>query len=411
MIKLEIDTYFAQKGISVRYNTLGNNQELMRSYTKEFQNMVDFSIRKKSQYVKHACYSKLYNIEPRIKYTGFENFKKLDNQFRNCMRSYIIKPQHSGIGLVMDSKENTNNMSYKETLIRSLKTTVDPVLYFSGGLDSELVALALLEANIKFTTVIFEYVDKSGKIQNTNELQYAYKFCRANCLIPEVYQIDIETLWSTDYFKKLSIDLQLLSPQIVTHAYMIEMLSLKYKNSTHLFGGEVRFESDYLMDDGNLANLVFLNKVDPVGYNAGLYSSTTEGAFFSALVALSYFGSIGEWGVSAQGTLTKTPSSLPESGQFTTTPAFQYQARTTNMTGIFSNVTGDGYTALVPAIADAVYFNISSVGTMICSAEAGATSGSASTGATWTIQVRSTTEPAIVVTSTIRLEAFTTAGF
>jgi hypothetical protein len=403
MIKLGIDEYFSEKGICVRYNTLGNDETLVRSYLNQFHDIVEQSERKRSEYVKHSCYSKLYNIESRIKYTGFEEFKKIDNEFRKQIGKYITKPQKNNHGFVMDKKENSDNLSYKEALLTRLKTVVDPVLYLSGGIDSELVALALLEANVKFTPVIFEFVDKFGKIRNSAELNYAYKFCKNNHLIPDIHQIDIETLWDSHYFKQLAIEVQISSPQIVTHVYMIEMLSIKYRNSTHLFGGEVRFRSNYVMDNGDLANIVFLNKVDPVGYNGTLYSDVNAGGPAS-FAYLYYDNSNGNWSV-------VTNSEIDDaSGAFTTTPAFQYQVRITSATQVVNTTTGTGATATTPTIAQTPtnFFNLSmSVPIIVCGVDATIDSfgSSAEIQFTYVIECRSTTEPDIVVSSTIGLRA------
>jgi hypothetical protein len=400
MIKLEIDTHFAEKGISVRYNTLGNNEQLVRSYLQQFQKEIDNSEKRKSEYVKLSCYSNLYTFEPRPKYTGFEGFKNLDNEFRKHISPYVNKPQHSSIGFVIDPKENnTSNMPYKEALIASLKTLQNPILYLSGGMDSELVAYALLEANVRFIPVIFEWTDKHGNIKNLNELKHAYRFCKDNGLIPQINQIDIETLWNTEHFKKLAIDLQISSPQLVTHAYMIEMMSVKYPHSTHLFGGEVRFKSNYIMDNGDYANLVFLNKVSPVGYNNVVYEDRNDG--FQAGLDLNYFGSTGEFQIVSFG---GNPQGSPISGLFTTTPAFQYQFRNTSV-NIIIDEPGGGQTSYTPGGPDPTYANIASLGTSLCGVLATTSFGFTTIGVQFGLEVRSTTEPAIVVASTITLYA------
>lgn len=407
MLKLDMDTYFANKGISLRYNTLGNTEQLVRSYVKQFENDVNRSGRKRSEDIKFNCYSKLYDMTPRPKYTGFEGFTNIEKLFKNSVNKHITKPQYSSAGFCLDVKENSHtNIPYKYALIDSLKTAIDPVLYMSGGVDSELVAHALLEANVKFTTVIFEWTDKHGNIKNSHDLKYAYQFCKNHGLVPEIVQLDIETLWSTDYFKKLSIDLQISSPQLTTHAYMIEMMSAKYRHSTHLFGGEVRFRSNYLMDNGDYANLVFLNKVSPVGYNTKLYATSTEGA--PAFTGLSYYGNDGTWAINTSdpGALTGTPTS----GQFTTTPAFQYQFSITSVGVVVNSATGDVINSFGPGIPTA-YSNIPSIGVSLCEVNSYGTSGSGLITVQYSIDVRSTTEPGIVVSSSIGLQASFSASF
>ncbi len=404
MIKLGIDEYFSEKGICVRYNTLGNDETLVRSYLNQFHDEVDQSERKRSEYVKHSCYSKLYNIEPRIKYTGFEEFKKIDNEFRKQISMYITKPQKDNYGFVMDKKENSDNLSYKEALLTNLKTVVDPVLYLSGGIDSELVARALLEANKKFTPVIFEFVDKFGKIRNSAELNYAYKFCKNNHLIPDIHQIDIETLWDSPYFKQLAIEVQISSPQIVTHVYMIEMLSIKYRNSTHLFGGEIRFKSNYIMDNGDLANIVFLAKTNPPGYSGSSYSDVNSSGS-SAEANLNYDNSTGDWTVTSSGGTIAGPA------PFTSTPASQYEFRITSATQVQNSASAGAFAFPVPSVGSVPtsYSAIPGSLTALCGVSASIISPGPGEFAiiefTFGIDVRSQNQPGIVRSSTIGLLA------
>jgi hypothetical protein len=180
---------------------------------------------------------------------------------------------------------------------------------------------------------------------------------------------------------------------------MIEMMSVKYPHSTHLFGGEVRFKSNYIMDNGDHANLVFLNKVSPVGYNNVVYEDNYDG--FQAGLDLNYFGSTGDFQIVSFG---GNPSGSPLSGLFTTTPAFQYQFRISSV-NILINSPGGGQTSYTPIGPDPTYANIPSLGASLCGVVATTSFGLTTIGVQFGLEVRSTTEPAIVVASTIALYA------
>lgn len=264
-----IETYFAAKGIKVIVNGLGFTPELQHSFVSDYRDIVDKSPRKKSQYVKVSTYSDMYTFEPRPKYTGFENYKVKDKKFRKDIANLINELQYSP-SLQVDNRDLDTTKSYKTLLSNSLEQLENPLLYLSGGMDSELVANAFLEKNIKFKTVVFEYIDDNGNITNLHDVSYAYKYCKKHGIVPEIVQINIDKLWDSHEFKKLAIELQYTSPHISTYAHMVKLMSLKYPSSTHIFGGEVRFFTDYVADNGELANIILLQKIVPA-YDGGQY--------------------------------------------------------------------------------------------------------------------------------------------
>lgn len=332
MKQLKIDKYFADMGIKVRFNTLGYNDQLINSFVNDFRDVVDKGKEQNSAHTKLSCYSSMYTFEPRKKCTGFEKLSDLDSKFRRNAQHFVTEPQNTPLAVIENNKIDAKNISYKNALKCELSSIDDILVYYSGGVDSELVCKSLLESKKEFKVVIFQWTNNEGKIINEYDLGYAFKFCTDNDLNPIVKTINVENLWESKEFIELSKDLQLLSPQLVTYAYIVKYMAKEYTNVTHLLAGEVRFKTNYLMDDGSKANLVYLNKVLPA-YNGYQYNFSDSGINPpGALIELYYNNGLvngGNWTISAYRTVSPlppidpiptTPPGGPVSGVWTTTP-------------------------------------------------------------------------------------------
>lgn len=379
----KIDKYFADKGVKVIYNCLGHNENLVRSYVKKFQKIVDSGHRKESQHVKHSCYSTMYELSPRSKFTGFEKFKPIDRNFRKHISPLITEPQFSPTFLI-DNKDNQVCDDYKSELKKFLSTIDNPILYLSGGIDSELVALTMIDNGVKFLPVIVNYVNNSDESLNLFDVNYAYKFCAKHNLYPITKTINIEELWNSKEFAELAIDLQIVSPHLVTHAYMVELMKNQFPDYTHVFGGEVRFITNYQLDDGRMANLVLLAKINPT-YNGNTYyasSLTTIGAGASAYLAYSNDGS---WEVRSSGWDNGAPLSnvLEASGTWTTTPGSAYEYAIWSVS--LNPLSGPSYS--YSPTGTTAYSPIGSY-TTICSATVNPSGSGSFVGVTWSIFVR-----------------------
>ena len=238
-----IDKYFEKMGINIVYNTLGHNSDLITSFVSDYRDVLK-TYTARSNHIKHTLYNQIYNIEFRHKKTGFEKIPDLDREFRTKISKIVKKSQFSETCIV-DKEQEKSCKNYKEHLLSFLQKVDNPILYYSGGLDSELVALSLLDSGKKFTMVTIEWL-YNGNVINNYELHYAYKFCRDHSIIPIIKQIDVGQLWNSNEFFQLASDLGIVSPQLVSHAYMVLLLNQQFPNSTHLFGGEVRFQN-YLL--------------------------------------------------------------------------------------------------------------------------------------------------------------------
>lgn len=318
----KIDKYFSEKNIKVHYNTLGHTPELVNAYVSTFQNIVDLSLYKRSQDVKHTCYNKLYDVVDRPKLTGFEDVVSEDKKFREKIVGYLTDVFYGPtLTLSKDSVQSTTD--YKTLLVESVKKIDNPVLYLSGGLDSEIVARALIDAGKKFIPVAFMWKNNEDLVINQSELNYAIDFCKQNNLNLDIMELNVISLWETTEFFEFAKDIQLQSTQQLTHAYTINLVNEKYPNSTHLFGGEVRFNIQNQED--SIVNVVFLDKVDPPGYNGQLYEAFTGGALASSC-SLRYNGDDGLY------TIVRIQIGGNTSGVWTTTFSSSYEYRITSVT-------------------------------------------------------------------------------
>lgn len=269
-----LQSYFSKKKIDVVFNALGSNDKLVNLYLKEVSPLLNETGSHQTNYIKHACYSKYFNFDTRQKYTGFEYFKELDNEFRIRTLEFV-----SGLcGIQADQIENYDpniSGSYIEELKSSFQNFKDPLLYLSGGLDSEFVAKAMIDAGIKFTPVIFQWKNNDDKINNLHDITYAIDFCVDNKLSPIVRSINIERLWKNSEFQNLVKETQTNSPHINTYVYMVELMSEEFPDSTHVFGGEVRLLQ---LKNNKTANFAVMAKVpaSSLGYNGFNYESSVS---------------------------------------------------------------------------------------------------------------------------------------
>ena len=388
-VKTSIDRYFEKCGLDVSFNTLGRTEELIRAYLTDTQDIVDAEANKLSHHVKHQCYQKFFNIEARSKYTGFEEVEQVCRDFKTNMSSVISELQFSPT-LIVDKKTEITS-DYKKALKDSFSDFTKPIfLYLSGGMDSEVVAMALLESDRQFTPVIFDWTDKEGKILNSFDTKYAVDFCKKHSITPVRKSVDIETLWASEEFKQLAIDVQLISPHLVSYVHMVHEIAKEHKDVTHVLGGEVRYIGNYLQDDKTIANLVTLGKVAP-GYSTAL---NTVAAGVTGSIWLTYNAG-GTWSISGSGTASViSGGALSGNWAVPTLNPGGYEYSITSVTVNFSNPGSN-----TPS-APTGYSTIS--GGTICSVTRSAGSGG-TRDVTFGIAVRPIGFPAQVQTSSIRL--------
>lgn len=240
MLKDQINAFYLQRGMLVRFNTLGYTKQLVDAYVSEVGRKLQVGV--SSHDIKYQLYTEYYPFEFRLKYTGFENFGKLDTVVRTELATLQSDrfPTHIELAVNVPS-ESTTTVRYLNLLSATFDPTRHYVLYLSGGLDnSELVARVLLDLKLNFTPVIFNWVDAAGNIQNHHDTTHATRFCTKFNLTPIYRTVYLDVLWQSQKFREFAVSINQISPQIATEAYMPQMVGDRFKHSVHLFGGEVR---------------------------------------------------------------------------------------------------------------------------------------------------------------------------
>lgn len=351
-MQTKIDKYFAHKGIKTIFNCLGNNEELVRAYVGNFRDLTDSHSLKHSNHNKMQAYFRLFNLMPRNKMTGFEALHNQEAKFKLKVQKYILDSQHSPL-FKIDNNEHDKKLDYKQTLLQFVSQIENPLLYLSGGADSETVASAFLASGKKFNVVIFEWVDNTSHIINASEIFYAYRFCKNNNIIPIIKQVNVEKLWESNYFQRLAIDTQILSPQLVTYAHMVNMMSIDMPHATHVFGGEVKFKTNYVLESGENSNLVWLDKLLP-GYNGQSYAASFVGGD-SILVQIT----LAYRALFSPGTWVITDNQLPgarDTGYYTDTPSVPYEFRIP----YWNLLASEGFYTVQPSAAPSAWTSIGS---------------------------------------------------
>jgi len=130
----------------------------------------------------------------------------------------------------------------------------DVVVLMSGGLDSELVACAFLDAGIKFRPYFMKYFGHDGQLLNFYDWKYVQEFCNENDLILDTEDINIvkdicdkrhfdyyiDGVWET-YFPLVAL---------YTHNYAVEKFNKL--GFVPLFGQE---QIEIKMDENNKPSL------------------------------------------------------------------------------------------------------------------------------------------------------------
>ncbi len=112
------------------------------------------------------------------------------------------------------------------------KTTKPIYVAMSGGIDSELIARAMIDEKIPFKPVIVQF----DHDYNKQDISYAFEFCKTHNLTPEIIQLDIlaffEKATETPYI--LTNCAHLMQMHIMRHVF-------KYGGMTVIGVGEQRY--------------------------------------------------------------------------------------------------------------------------------------------------------------------------
>ena len=300
---------------------------------------------------KTVTYEKFYPLKTRYKQTGFESISSLDTKFRSLYRhNHQMADDWDYPQLPYEVLPNDGE-SYIDNLKKSIKTIDDPMVFYSGGVDSELLLSCFIEENIPCRVVIFELKDLLGNNINQYDLDHAYEFCKKHSISPIIKSLCPETLWENEFFVQLAKDLKLSSPQITTHAYMVYVMSDEYPNYTYCLAGEIRYQHNPFNPEKTV--LVNFAKIVPISsiYGATFYSWTNSllvgpsNPNGQAVQIRQYWNTAGDWSMSVGGSpdyfqwtvgASTISTNNEDSGSWTNTPARNY---THNLS--FSRVTPD----------------------------------------------------------------------
>lgn len=105
----------------------------------------------------------------------------------------------------------------------------DICLALSGGIDSELMVCAFIEADVKFDVAILKYLSPAKEILNIADFNNAINFCNKHHIIPIIIPVDIiDDLANNrhlEYYIKDIPETHFILPTLYTQAYMIESLN------------------------------------------------------------------------------------------------------------------------------------------------------------------------------------------
>lgn len=105
-----------------------------------------------------------------------------------------LEPWHFTTG-----KCSREHMGFRKEAILAAKemcdSTAKPImLAFSGGIDSQVVFLSLIENNIEFVPLIIRYKFKEQSL-NEHDISAAFEMCSRYKIIPKVEELDVRTCW------------------------------------------------------------------------------------------------------------------------------------------------------------------------------------------------------------------------
>lgn len=202
-----------------------------------------------TNHLKGYVYNQSFGLTTREKYTGFEFIQDWDKHARDRIVAVLSDLE---TGAIPDTyvhydepayEDDSINIKkfikyydlegktytevcdmYKGMLVERAKTFRNQpnVLYLSGGMDSEIVAAAFIEAGVRFVPVIFRYIDNEGKYRNDHDTVYAFEFCKQHGLVPVEETINIEEFLFSDEIIEIAKETRVISPQFCAHHKMIQ---------------------------------------------------------------------------------------------------------------------------------------------------------------------------------------------
>lgn len=187
-----------------------------------------------SNHVKSYVYHDNFGVETRPKYTGFEKVVKQDVECRKRLKELL---EAQGITDVTESQPPTSNVksyventtsseSFRESLCEIAELYADPdnvnLVYYSGGMDSEVVLLSFMLARVEYCPVVFT-LTWHGDVINQHDLDWAHKFLSKHDISYIDRTLDVSEFWQSDLIDAYACDWGKHSPQVLTQYRMIDV--------------------------------------------------------------------------------------------------------------------------------------------------------------------------------------------
>jgi len=189
-----------------------------------------------SNHIKTQVYTSNFDVEPRPKYTGFEKVVREDVKTRKRLRHHLKSNHLDDNTEVAEAKsqdikkyidDTSQGITFRESLIEIAKTYSDPdninLVYYSGGLDSEIVIQSFRLAGVDFCPIVFTLTWGSDVI-NDHDLEWAHKFLSEHSIPYISRTLDISEFWESEVIEAYARDWGISSPQILTQYLMIDTI-------------------------------------------------------------------------------------------------------------------------------------------------------------------------------------------
>ena len=189
-----------------------------------------------SNHIKAYVYINNFDVITRPKYTGFEKIVRQDVQTRKRLRLHLKthdQPDHTEVAeaKTQDLKgymdTTTSDVNFRDALIEIAETYSDPdnvnLVYYSGGMDSEVVIQSFRLAEVDYCPVVFT-LTWQGDVINQHDLEWAHIFLSENNISYIDRTLDISEFWQGDLIESYARDWSISSPQILTQYRMIDII-------------------------------------------------------------------------------------------------------------------------------------------------------------------------------------------
>jgi asparagine synthetase B (glutamine-hydrolysing) len=187
---------------------------------------------RESNVVKLGIYQESFDLVPREKYTGFEKYSELDQSVRLRLSEYLGDRDTQVVYEEYNKCSEEPAVNFREALVEQAKTLKGKtnIVYLSGGIDSEIVAMSFIDAQVAFHPIIYTWIDSQGVVLNDFDTKFAVDFCTRNNLKPILCDLNIEQFWSSEEIFEYADKYLCSSPQILTYHKMVSLTDAKIKS-------------------------------------------------------------------------------------------------------------------------------------------------------------------------------------